>query len=159
MPKKGLKTYFFKWRKAMQCCNQPYSFLSMYVINAQKKEEKKRVFKWVTDVFWWRTRRQKKCNTWQSNLPFVMVTGPELPSNQPESLYAKGERNSNKNETKRTVFKWVLDNGSNKHMKNVCRRQQSNVPVALGMLMASAKEFLLARRKEERKTRQRWEIC
>jgi len=40
-------------------------------------------------------------------------------------------------------------------MKNVCRRQQSNVPVALGMLMASAKEFLLARRKEERKTRQR----
>jgi len=34
-----------------------------------------------------------------------MVTGPELPSNQPESLYANGERNSNKNEAKRTVFK------------------------------------------------------
>jgi len=40
-------------------------------------------------------------------------------------------------------------------MKNLHRRQQLNVPVALGMLMASAKEFLLATRKEERKTTQR----
>jgi len=39
-------------------------------------------------------------------------------------------------------------------MKNLCRRQQSNIPVALGMLMASAKEFLLATKKEERKTTQ-----
>jgi len=37
-------------------------------------------------------------------------------------------------------------------MKNVHRKQQSNVLVALEMLIALAKEFLLATRKKEKKT-------
>jgi len=47
----------------------------------------------------------KNCNTLQSNIPFIMETGLELPSNQLESFYAKGERNSDKKKTKRTAFK------------------------------------------------------
>jgi len=36
-------------------------------------------------------------------------------------------------------------------MENLHRKQQSNVPVALEMLMASAKECSLATRKEEKR--------
>jgi len=40
-------------------------------------------------------------------------------------------------------------------MKNLHRKQQSNILVDLEMLIASAKEFLLATRKKEKKTTQR----
>jgi len=82
--------------------------LPFYVCDWCTKESRKTESFQVSYSCFYGEHDGKNRNTWQSNVPFIMETGLELLSKQPESFHAKGERNSNKKETKRTFLSEFL---------------------------------------------------
>jgi len=117
-----------------------YSFLCMPVINSQKNGKKQRVFEWVKACFPWKKWRQKRFKCWHSNIPFIRKSSPKLPSNQPDVFDAK-QRGIETNMKQKEQFVSEFLTTEKSTLEKVQRKQQSNIPVALEMLVASAKEF------------------
>jgi len=122
--KNVLKTYFFIWRSVLWCCNQPKSLLSSIYKDEKKNGNKRRILKWVPDVFPCKKRPKKIFKMRQSTLPLDLKKCPQPPNNQPEWFFSARQRKE-----KRRKIKWKFSselsvNNDNDHAKTNKNKNQ-----------------------------------
>jgi len=124
------KLTFFSCRSVVRRCNQPKSLLLSILENEKKNGNKKRLFKWVLDVFLRKKWPKENCKKRQSNVPSDLDKGPDLPSNQPKGFSnarrkIRRERKRKESYPVRNRFLLMMN------MQKVVKKQQSNVPFPL----------------------------